>query len=122
MNVAVLCGRLSSAPRSTELGSGDVVVRYEVTVPREGGPAESVPVSWTGTARQAAAAGAAALGAGAEVVVVGRVCRRWYRPAAGSSRSTTEVVADAVVPRTRAGTARKAVQRALTVLESGLGQ
>jgi len=110
MNVVFLRGRLSSAPRTTELDSGDLLVRYEVTVPREDAPADSVPVAWLGPARDAPAA---ALGAGDAVVVVGRVRRRWYRPPAGGARSATEVVADAVVAASDRRRLKTAVGRAL---------
>jgi single-stranded DNA-binding protein len=110
VNVAIVEGRLSSPPRVTELGSGDVLVRYEVTVAREGAPADSVPVSWLGSATRAPAT---ELETGDEVVAVGRVRRRWYRPAAGGSRSATEVVADVVVPARRRAAARKAIEAAL---------
>ena len=90
MNVAIVRGRLSSPPRVTEFDSGDVLVRYEVTVAHEDGPADSVPVAWLGAEP---AAPSDDLEPGDEVVVVGRVRRRWYRPAAGAERSTTEVVA-----------------------------
>lgn len=117
MNVAIVWGRLSSPPRVTELGSGDVLVRYEVTVARDDGPADSVPVTWVGTAKQAPAA---SLDAGDEVVAVGRVRRRWYRPAAGPTRSATEVVAATVVPASRRAAARRAVDAAFAASQDAL--
>jgi hypothetical protein len=105
MNVAILRGRLSSAPRTVHLSSGDALVRYEVTVPRAGEPAESVPVAWF------APGAPPAVGAGDEVVVVGRVRRRFFGGGAGGgARSSTEVVADAVL----AATDRRRVRAALT--------
>lgn len=95
MNMVIVRGRLSSSPRVLDLESGDRLVRYEVTVARDGSPAESVPVSWVGPPRRSPAAG---LDAGDEVVAVGRIRRRWYRPGGGPSQSRTEVAADAVVP------------------------
>lgn len=116
MNVVIVRGRLSSAPRCTELGSGDVLVRYEVTVPRADGPADSVPVAWLGSAKRAPSA---ALDVGDEVLAVGRVRRRWYRPAAGPSRSATEVLADCVVAAVERRKARAAVARALEAVDTG---
>jgi hypothetical protein len=113
VNVAIVVGRLSSLPRMSELGSGDVLVRYEVTVPRDDGPADSVPVSWVGPAKQAPPVD---LARGEEVVVVGRVRRRWYKPAAGSSRSSTEVLAATVTPCRRQAAVRRAIDRALATV------
>jgi single-strand DNA-binding protein len=92
MNVVVLRGRLSRPPEHRELPSGDQLVAYEVTVERsgEGEKAESVPVVCS-------ARGAPAdLEPDTEVVVVGRVRRRFFR-AGGATQSRTEVVAEAVV-------------------------
>lgn len=91
MNVVVLRGRLSRPPELRTLPSGDSLVAYEVTVERTGGKAESVPVvCFTESA-------APDLEPETEVVVVGRVRRRFFR-AGGSTQSRTEVVADGVVP------------------------
>jgi hypothetical protein len=114
MNVAIVRGRLSSEPRWTTLASGDVLVRYEVTVAHEGAPADSVPVAWLGAPT---AAPGGDLARGDEVLVVGRVRRRWFRPGAGPSVSTTEVVAASVVPTTDKRRAAAAVRRALGALE-----
>jgi hypothetical protein len=116
VNVAIVCGRLSSQPRVSELGSGDVLVRLEVTAPpRDDRPAESVPVSWIGPARRAPA-----VGAGDEVVVVGRVRRRFFRAAGGGSGSATDLTADEVVPATRRAAARRAVEQAWSAAEEAL--
>ena len=45
-NVTVLVGRLARPAEERALPSGDRLVSYEVTVPRESGKAESVPVVW----------------------------------------------------------------------------
>src|SRR5687767_3933601 len=109
MNLVVLRGALSRPPEVRDLRSGDVVVSYDVTVPgREGAAAESVPVVWF-----APPAGAAELAADTQVVVVGRVRRRFFR-AGGSTQSRTEVVADKVIPARRAKAAERAVLDALT--------
>jgi single-strand DNA-binding protein len=92
MNLAVALGRLSRPPQQRELPSGDRLVSFEVTVRQEPGPAETVPVVWPD-----APARAVDLDVGDEVVVVGRVRRRFFR-AGGATQSRTEVVAEAVVP------------------------
>ena len=76
--------RRSCAP----LPSGDEVLALELTVRPAEGPAESVPVAWL-----AAPPAAAAWAAGEEVLVIGRVRRRFFR-AGGRTQSRTEVVAD----------------------------
>lgn len=107
MNVAILRGRLSRPPEERLLPSGDVVVSYDVTVPRPGERAETVPVAWVNPP-----ASAADLDVDVEVVVVGRVRRRFFR-AGGATRSRTEVVAERVVPTRRRARAAQAVAAAL---------
>lgn len=111
MNVVVLRGRLSRPPEHRDLPSGDSLVAYEVTVERTGERAESVPVVCFG-------AGAAArdLEPDTEVVVVGRVRRRFYR-AGGSTQSRTEVVADGVVPARQAKRVERLLSGAREVLD-----
>jgi hypothetical protein len=115
MNLVIVRGHLSSPPRRSELASGDTLVRLEVTVHHAEAPAESVPVCWVGPARRAPAG---SLGAGDEVVAVGRVRRRWYRPPGGPARSATEVVADVVVRASDRRRARLAVERAIAGIET----
>lgn len=111
MNVVFLRGSLSSPPTRRELPSGDTLVAYEVTVRRPDGPAESVPVAWLG-----APASADGFTAGAEVLVTGRVRRRFFR-AGGATASRTEVLADTVVLASHKRRARTAVQRAVDRVE-----
>ncbi|MGH9119836.1 MAG: single-stranded DNA-binding protein, partial [Acidimicrobiales bacterium] len=91
MNVVVLRGKLSRAPEERELGSGTRLVRYEVTIRGGDGPAETSPVAWLDPP-----AAAVNFEAGEEVVVVGRVRRRWFRRGA-VTESRVEVAADAVI-------------------------
>lgn len=120
LNLVVLRGALSSSPRRRRLASGASLDAYEVTtaavtpLDRNGPRARgrlSVPVVWFDARRPPR------LAAGDEVVVVGRVRRRFYR-AGGSTVSRTEVVADVVA---RAGTARavRSVTSALAVFAEG---
>jgi len=112
MNVSVLRGALSRPPEVRTLPSGDRLVAYEVTIRPAGAKAkaETVPVAWPD-----APTSAERFEAGAEVVVVGRVRRRFFR-AGGATGSRTEVVAATVL---KAGTSRaaKAIARAAAVLE-----
>ena len=111
MNVVVLRGTLSRPPEETLLASGDRLVRYEVTTRGGEGPADSVPVSWLA----APASATSGLDAGEEVVVVGRVRRRWFRRG-GATESRTEVAAESVIAARHTAKARKSIERALAAL------
>ena len=105
-NVVVLAGRLARPAKVRELPSGDRLVAFEITVARDGARAESVPVVWF-----EAPATAADHDVDEQVVVVGRVRRRFFR-AGGSTQSRTEVVADTVVAARQVKRARAAVEKA----------
>ena len=111
MNVVVVRGVLSRSPEERTLPSGSRVVAYEVTVARAGERAESVPVAWADPPK-----GALALVAGDEVVVVGRVRRRFFR-AGGVTQSGTEVAADVVVK----ASSRKRVAGVLATARDAVG-
>ncbi len=113
-NLSVLVGRLSRPAELRRLPSGDEVLALEVTVRPEGRPAESVPVAWTG-----APAAASKWPAGEEILVVGRVRRRFFR-ASGATQSRTEVAATIAVPTRRAVAAGKALHGALEVIAGRL--
>lgn len=109
-NLVVLRGVLSREPELRALPSGSTLVAYELTVRAEGpaaARAESVPVCWFDPP-----ATATRFAAGTDVVVVGRVRRRFFR-AGGATASRTEVVADRVLPARAAARCRDAVDRAL---------
>ena len=109
-NLTILVGSLSRDAEIRELPSGDRLVALELTVRREGAPTDSVPVAWLG-----APVSAARWGAGEEVLVTGRVRRRFFQ-AGGSTQSRTEVVADRVVPTRRQAAAGKALAAAIETL------
>jgi single-strand DNA-binding protein len=112
LNLAVLAGHLSRPPEEVALASGDLLVRYEITVPRPDERADTVPV-----VAISPPAHARGLDAGTEVVVVGRTRRRFWS-AGGATRSQVEVLADQVVAvRRRAGSTR-ALARALATLRA----
>lgn len=104
MNVVVLRGRITSEPRVRELPSGSTVTQLELTT-RAHDVALSVPVVVHGAAVTSTA--------GDEVVVTGRVQRRFFR-AGGITQSRTEVVADQVVAASRKRQAERAIERALS--------
>ena len=111
LNLALLVGRLSRPPEEVPLASGDLLVRYEVTVPRVDERADTVPV-----VALSPPAFARGLTAGTEVLVVGRTRRRFWS-AGGATRSQVEVHASAVIPARRRATATRALRRALATLE-----
>lgn len=105
LDLAVVLGTLSSDPVVTELASGSILYRYEVTARHDGGT-DTVPVAWFDPPRPPRVV------AGDRVLVAGRVRRRFFR-AGGATRSATEVVASSVSrPASRA--------RATAALERGL--
>ena len=111
LNLAVLRGHLSRAPEEVALASGDLLVRYEVTVPRADERADTVPV-----VAVSPPAHARGLEPGTEVVVVGRTRRRFWS-AGGATRSQVEVLATEVVPARRKAGRTRALARALATLE-----
>ncbi|MEX0848002.1 MAG: hypothetical protein WD023_09515 [Ilumatobacteraceae bacterium] len=124
MNIVILSGLLSSAPRRTELPSGDIRWALELTTPLEAGgatdPAASVPVAWHGelVAGRACIGDAASWVAGTELVVVGAVRRRFYR-AGGVTQSRTEVLAMSLVEVTRRRPVEASLRKAAQVLGPG---
>jgi single-strand DNA-binding protein len=111
-NVVVLRGHLSSPPRTRDLASGDRLVTLEVTARVDGGPAESVPVAWF-----EAPDPLPAWEAGQEVVVVGRIRRRFFK-AGPATASRTEVLAGAVLAGGRRAAIGKAVAGALATISA----
>lgn len=109
-NLAIVVGILTRAPERRPLRSGDDVLTLELSVRPPGRPAESVPVSW-----QQAPDAAALWPAGEEILVVGRVRRRFFR-AGGQTQSRTDVNATIAVPTRRAARARRALATAVASL------
>ena len=110
-NVVVLVGRLARPVQLRQLPSGDVLAEYQLTVPRAGQKAESVPVVW-----EQPPASATDHAPEAEIVVVGRVRRRFFR-AGGRTESRTEVVAESVLPVRQAKRVRTAIAAACAQIE-----
>lgn len=111
MNVVILSGTLSRAPEAHILPSGDRLGRFEVTVREAGHDATSVPVVWFEPSDRALA-----LADGTQVVVTGRVRRRFFRTAAGTG-SRTEVVAARIVPASQRKRVLGALDAAIAQLE-----
>ena len=111
-NLVVLVGRLARPALVRQLPSGDTLAEYQLTVPRPGQRADSVPVVW-----EHPPASAADHDTDEQLVVVGRVRRRFFRTAV-RTESRTEVVADAVVPARKA----KRVRAALAVAQQRIAE
>jgi|APSaa5957512535_1039671.scaffolds.fasta_scaffold193119_1 single-strand DNA-binding protein len=84
-NLCVLHGFLSSDPVARDLPSGSLLVQLQVTTP--GATAQSVPVASIDGPKNLAK-----LKQGDHLLVVGTVCRRFFK-AGGGTVSRTEVVA-----------------------------
>src|SRR3954467_13014728 len=111
MNVVIIQGRLSRPAEERVLPSGDRLVQLELTIARPSEKAESAPVVWFD-----APASALELDVDEEVVVVGRVRRRFFR-GAGGTQSRTEVVAEQVVLRRHTKKVAAALERAHRLLD-----
>jgi single-strand DNA-binding protein len=111
-NVVILRGVLARPPQQTELPSGSLLASFEVTVRRDEGPAETVPVTW-----MSPPAWATVMDAGTQVVVSGRVRRRFFRTA-GATQSRTEVVASEMVKATARAKVKRLLADALEAIHS----
>jgi single-strand DNA-binding protein len=112
LNLVVVEGVLARPAQDVELPSGSRLISLEVTVRRDEGPAEPVPVAWFD-----APAWATSLDAGTSVLVVGRVRRRFFR-SGGMTQSRTEVVASRVVRSGAAAKVRAALEEAAGALSA----
>lgn len=119
-NAVILRGVVHRAPEQRELDSGAVVLSFDLATNEETAARELVPVAWQrpamsseGTTR--GASGGLEVVAGIEVVVTGRVRRRFFR-AGGATQSRTEVIADEVVPVRQRRRAASAIERALAAV------
>lgn len=90
-NLVVLRGLIRRDPEFRVLASGNELMSLDLTVRSGEAPAESVPVVWPNPA-----AAAVKFIEGDDVVVVGRIRRRFFR-AGGSTATRTEVHADKIL-------------------------
>lgn len=104
INIVLLQGALSSDTRQRVLPSGAVLVSWEVTTRSDGAPAQSVPVVAFDPPKSSVA-----LTSGTEVLVVGRIRRRFFR-AGGATVSRTEVEALRICALRRGAQARRAME------------
>ena len=110
VNVAVVRGVVSSPPERRVLPSDTVLVQLQVTTRLES-QTLSMPVScWNPDAW------VEELEPGAEIVVVGRVRRRFFR-AGGATASRVEIEAEVLAKATDKRRVRAALRRATAALE-----
>ena len=115
VNVAIILGNLVKAPQVRALPSGLSVTSFDVRVRRYDLSADTVPVSvFTNAGYQLLS-----WEEGEELLVVGRVRRRFFR-AGGSTQSRTEVVADRVVAVSDKSSVASALAEATNMLSMGL--
>lgn len=115
MNVAVVRGRLTHDAKARKLVEGGRLVALELTVPRPGQRADVVPVVFLDPPPAVEL-----LQQGEEVLVVGRVRRRYFR-SAGATASRTELAADEIVPTRLHRRAAMAVAVVIAVIEAEAG-
>ncbi len=110
MNVVILSGIVARPPEQRILPVGTSVLGIELVTDTAGG-SSSVPVVW----HEPPDSAVDTLVAGAEVVVLGRVHRRFFR-IGGITQSRTEVVADAVVPTSDRRRASRLMKRGVDAI------
>ncbi len=114
LDVVALVGRLSKAAEERVLPSGSRLASFDVTVAREGARSQSVPVVWFD-----APPSACSLDQGTEIVVTGRVRRRFFRTEL-AVQSRTEVAAHSVQPCKRTRKTRQMLARARWGIEEAM--
>jgi hypothetical protein len=120
-NLVVLRGRLNRPPGERLLPSGTRLATFDLTVPAQAPAAaaaarraDAVPLSWFDPP-----AWVADLGVGTELVVVGRVRRRFFQ--GNGLQSRTEVVVDHAAPARHTVRSAAVVRRALSVIDGLAG-
>ena len=116
INLAVVRGVMTNEPVGRSLANGDTVAQFDVATTLEGGQRTvtiSVPVSW----RNPSTAGLSALVVGDEVVVAGRVERRFFR-SGGATLARTELVADRCMPARHSQRVRSALANLAATLDA----
>jgi single-strand DNA-binding protein len=116
VNVVLMLGTLSRDPETRALPSGDLLLSFDLTTRRGSEPADSAPVVWFEPPESAPE-----LTAGDQVVVVGRVRRRFFRTA-GTTQSRTEVVATKVVPTRQSKRSWATIEQALAAVPAAFAE
>ena len=116
LNLCLVRGECSAVPELRTLASGSRLAVLSVRVRTPGAAATSVPVAvWDPPAR------VEDLAAGTEVVVLGRVVRRFFRAASGGPGSRVEVQAELVARASDRRALDRALRQAERVLDELVG-
>ena len=110
MNVAVVAGQVLSKPSERRLESGEFATAFDVVTESDEGRL-TVPVNWVTTVRSLVAEGD-------QVVVVGKVRRRFFQ-SSGQVQSRTEILAESVVASRRKVAVRKVLEGAADGISKG---
>ena len=110
VNLVVVQGLVRDQPVARSLPSGQQVISFELAVRTVDEALESVPIVVFDTA--------CGLAPDDELVVIGRVRKRFFR-AGGATQSRTEVVAARIIPARRRAQVTRALDQAIDVLAGG---
>lgn len=116
MNLGAALGLISSDPTMRELPSGSTLLSLSITVRSSTAASTSLPIVWFDPPAKALR-----LAKGAEILVVGRLARRFFR-AGGATQSRTELVAERIEPTSRKVACRRMLNGIVTHLEATVGE
>jgi single-strand DNA-binding protein len=116
LNMAIVIGNLFKPVEVRNLASGVSIANFDLVVPQIDGTPDTVPVALFEPSEEALQ-----WAAGEELVVVGRVRRRFFR-AGPSTQSRTEVVAETVLPLSTIEEARLALINAGESIDAAFGE
>lgn len=111
MNVAVVQGRVRTAPDCRVARDGTLFVSFDVVI--DGVPSTQVPVTWTGPTGKVPKA----IAEGKRVTIIGSVHRRFYRRG-GATTSRTDVRAERVL----SGMGQRTRRTAIAAIEARLAE
>lgn len=116
LNIAAALGTISSEPMRRDLPSGSTVMALSLTVRESNQPSTSLPVVWFDAPGRADS-----LARGDEVLVVGRLSRRFFR-SGGATQSRTELVAERIEPTRRKAGCRRMINGVEAHLEAVIAE
>jgi single-strand DNA-binding protein len=115
LNILLAIGRLAKPAQVRNLPSGISVASFDVQVLRPDQAPDTVPVALFNAVDETTH-----WETGQELLVIGRVHRRFFR-VGGSTQSRTEVIADLVLPLGQTEDVRSALAHAGTALAGVIG-
>jgi single-strand DNA-binding protein len=114
LNIVIVIGSLAKPVEVRDLPSGVSIANFDVVVPQVDGTPDSVPVALFEAPEEVLQ-----WEAGAPLLVVGRVRRRFFR-VGPTTQSRTEVVAEKAVPISRDDEARLVLTSVAPAIEGAL--